>query len=47
MEKNSGPLAVEMVPENHGDFCTSLAKTARAQSGAFAEVPFPEYGTEL
>jgi hypothetical protein len=29
------------------DFITYLAKRARAQSGAYAEVQFPDNGTEL
>jgi hypothetical protein len=40
-------LAVEMIPEEHCDFSTNLAKTARAQSVACAEVQFPDYGTVL
>jgi hypothetical protein len=47
MEKRSGPLSVEMVPEKHCNFITSLAKRTRAQSGACAEVKFPVYRTEL
>jgi hypothetical protein len=36
-----------MVPGNHCDFRTYLAKRARAQSGPWAEVLFPDYGTVL
>jgi hypothetical protein len=43
MEESSCPLAVEMVPGKHCDFSTYLAKRARAQSGACAEVQFPDY----
>jgi hypothetical protein len=42
MEENCGPLAEEMIPGNHCDFSTFLAKRARAQSGACAEVQFPD-----
>jgi hypothetical protein len=47
MEQSCGPLAVEFVPGKHCDFSTYLAKRARAQFGAFAEVQFPDYGTVL
>jgi hypothetical protein len=47
MEQGCGPLAVEKVPGRHCDFSTYLAKRARAQSGACAEVHFPDYGTVL
>jgi hypothetical protein len=47
MDQSCGPLAVEIVPGKHYDFSTYLAKRARAQSGACAEVQFPDYGTEL
>jgi hypothetical protein len=47
MELCCGPLAVEMVPGMHCDFSTYLAKRVRAQSGACAEVQFPDNGTEL
>jgi hypothetical protein len=47
MEQSCGPLAVEIVPRNHCDFNTYLAKRARAQSGACAEVQFSDYGTEM
>jgi hypothetical protein len=40
-------LTVEMVPGNHRDFSTYLAKKARAQSGACAKVHFPDYGTVM
>jgi hypothetical protein len=45
MEHRSGHMAVELVPGNHCDFSTNLDKRARAQSGACAEVQFPDYGT--
>jgi hypothetical protein len=47
MEQGCGPLAVEIFPRKHCDFSTYLAKRAGAQSGASAEVQFPDYGTEL
>jgi hypothetical protein len=47
MEQCCLPLEVEMIPGKHCDFITYLAKRARAQSGACAEVQFPDYGTEL
>jgi hypothetical protein len=47
MEQSCGLLAVEIVPGKHCDFSTYLAKRARAQSGACAEVQFPDYGTAL
>jgi hypothetical protein len=47
MEQCCGPLAVEMVPGKRCDFSTYLAKRARAQSGACAEVQFPDFGTKL
>jgi hypothetical protein len=47
MEQCCGPLAAEMIPGKHCDFSNYLAKGARAQSGACAEVQFPHYGTEL
>jgi hypothetical protein len=47
MEESSGPLAVEKIAGKHCDFSTSLAKRAGVQSGAFAEVQFPDYGTGL
>jgi hypothetical protein len=47
MEQRCGPLAVEIVPGKHCDFSTYLAKRARAQSEACAEVQFPDYGTML
>jgi hypothetical protein len=40
-------MAVEFFPGKHCDFSTYLAKRARAQSGASAEVNFPDYRTEL
>jgi hypothetical protein len=42
-----GPLSVEMNPGKHLDFSKYLAKRARAQSGALAEVQFSDYGTEM
>jgi hypothetical protein len=47
MEKNCVPLAVEMVPGKHCHFSTYLAKRAIAQSGACAELQFPDYVTVL
>jgi hypothetical protein len=47
MEHSCGPLAVEIVPGKHCNFSTYLAKRARAQTGAFAEVQLSEYGTVL
>jgi hypothetical protein len=47
MEQSYGHLSVEMFPGKHCDFSTYLAKRARAQSGAFAEVQIPFYGTVL
>jgi hypothetical protein len=47
MEQSSGPLAVGMVPGKHCDFSTYLAKKAGVQSGACAELHFPDYGTVL
>jgi hypothetical protein len=46
-EQCSGPHSVEMIPSKHGDFSTYLTKSARAQSGACAEVQFPYYGSVL
>jgi hypothetical protein len=40
-------LAVEMFPGKPCDFSNYLAKRARAQSGACAEVQFPDYRTVL
>jgi hypothetical protein len=47
MEQSCSPLAVEMVLGKHSDFSTYLAKRARAQSRACAELQFPDYGTVL
>jgi hypothetical protein len=47
MEQCIEPLAIENVPGKHGEFSTYLAKRARAQSGACAEVQCPDYGIEL
>jgi hypothetical protein len=47
MEHTCGPLAIEIVPGEHCNFSTYLAKRARTQSGACAEVQFPDYGTVL
>jgi hypothetical protein len=44
MEQRCGQLAVKYFPGKHCYFSTYLAKRARAQSGAFAEVQFPDYG---
>jgi hypothetical protein len=38
-------LAVEIIPGKHCDFSNILGKRASAQSGACAEVQFPDYGT--
>jgi hypothetical protein len=38
---------VEIFQGKHCDFRNNLAKGARAQSGACAEVQVPDYGTEL
>jgi hypothetical protein len=46
-EQRCGPLAIEMVPGKHSDFSPYIAKRARDQSGACAEMQFPDYGTEL
>jgi hypothetical protein len=45
MEQSCVPLAVEIFPGKHCDFSTYLAKRARAQCGACAEVQFTDYGT--
>jgi hypothetical protein len=45
MEQCCGPLAVEDVPDEQCFFRTYLAMRAKAQSGACAEVQFPDYGT--
>jgi hypothetical protein len=47
LEQSCGPLAVEIVPRKHWYFSTYLAKRARAQSCACAEVQFSDYGTEM
>jgi hypothetical protein len=47
IEQSCGPLAVDIVLGKHFDFSTYLAKRARAQTGACAEVQFPNYGTVL
>jgi hypothetical protein len=47
MEQSSCPQAVEIIPGKHCDFSTYLAKRAIANSGACAEVKFPDYGTVL
>jgi hypothetical protein len=47
MELCCGSLAVEIVTGKHCNFRTYLAKRARAQSAACAEVQIPDYGTEL
>jgi hypothetical protein len=36
-----------MIPGKHCDYITNLPKRARAQSGAWAEVQFPNYGTDV
>jgi hypothetical protein len=40
MEQSCGPQAVEMIPGKNCDFSNYLAKKARTQSGACAEVQF-------
>jgi hypothetical protein len=40
-------LAVEMIPGEQCDFSIYLGKRVSAQSGEFAEVQLPDYGTEL
>jgi hypothetical protein len=47
MEQSSGPLAIETVLKKHCDFSTYLTKRERPQSGACADVHFPDYLTEL
>jgi hypothetical protein len=47
MEQSCGPLAVEIVPRKHFDISTYLANRAKAQSGAYAEVQFHDFGTVL
>jgi hypothetical protein len=47
MEQCCGPLAVEIIPGKHYDFSTYLTERAKAQSGACAEVQFPDYRTVL
>jgi hypothetical protein len=47
MEQRYGPLSIDIFTGKHCDFSNYLAKRARAQSGACAEVQFPDYGTVL
>jgi hypothetical protein len=47
MEESCDPLSVEFTTGKHYDFSNNLAKRARAQSCACAEVQFPDYGTVL
>jgi hypothetical protein len=47
MEQCCGPLSVEFVKGEHCDISTYLAKRARAQSGACAEVQFSDSLTVL
>jgi hypothetical protein len=47
MKQSCDFLALEIVSEEHCEFSNYLAKRARSQSGACAEVQFPDYGTEL
>jgi hypothetical protein len=47
MEHSCGPLAVEIVPRNHCDFSTYLAKSSGAHSGACVEGQFSDYLTEM
>jgi hypothetical protein len=41
------PLAVEIFPGEHCDFSTYVAKRARAQTVACADLQIPDYGTVL
>jgi hypothetical protein len=45
MEQCCDPLAVEVIPRKHCEFSTYLTKRPGAQSGACAQVKFPDYGT--
>jgi hypothetical protein len=47
MEQCCGSMAVKIIPGKHCDYNTNLTKRVKAQSGACAEVQFPEYGTVL
>jgi hypothetical protein len=47
MKQSCGPLTVESFPGKHCDISTYLAKREGAQSGAYAEEHFPDYGTVL
>jgi hypothetical protein len=47
VEQCCEPLAVEIIPGNHCDFSTYLAKRATARSGVCAVLQFPDYGTLL
>jgi hypothetical protein len=47
MEQCCGYQAEEIVLGKHCDFSTYLSQRARTQSGACAEVQFPDYGTVL
>jgi hypothetical protein len=47
MEQSCCLLSVEIVPGKHCDFSIYLAKSVGAQSGACAEVNYPDYGTVL
>jgi hypothetical protein len=47
MDQCCGPRAVEMIPGKHCDISTYLAKRARTQSGACADVHFLDYRTVL
>jgi hypothetical protein len=47
MEKSCGPQAVKIIPGKHCDFSTYLAKSAKYQSGACADLQFPDYGRVL
>jgi hypothetical protein len=47
MEECFCTVAVEIVQGKHCDFSNYLAKRAGYQSGAYAEVQFPDYGTVL
>jgi hypothetical protein len=47
MEQSCGTLPVEIFPGKHCNFGSYLAKRGIAQSGACAEVQYPDYGTVL
>jgi hypothetical protein len=47
MEQRCSPLSVENIPGKHWVFSNYLVKRTRTQSGACAELQFPDYGTEF